>query len=43
MIGPHRFNGSTSETNLHLLPHNPIQTSTIFKIPKSETLKTPMP
>ena len=41
MIGPHRLNSSTSETNVQLHSHNPIQTSTVLKIPKSETLKTP--
>ena len=43
MIGPHRLNSSTGETNLHLHPHNPIQTTTILKIPKFETLKSPTP
>ena len=43
MIGPHRLNSCTSETNLPLHPHNPIKTSTVLKIPKSETLKTPTP
>ena len=43
MIGPRRLNSSIDETNLHLHPHNPIQTSTVLIIPKSETLKTPTP
>ena len=41
MIDPHRLKNSIAEKNLHLHPHNPIQTSTILKIPKSKTLKTP--